>query len=407
MLPAKQQLAIIQQGADEILPLEELERKLDRSVAESRPLVIKQGFDPTAPDIHLGHAVGLRKLRQFQDLGHRVVFLIGDFTALIGDPSGRSEMRPSMCREEVEANAETYKQQVGRILDLEKLEIRFNSEWCLPMSFPDVLGLTRHYTVARMLERDDFANRFRENRPISIMEFLYPLIQGYDSVALEADVEVGGTDQKFNLLVGRQFQQAYGQEPQVILTLPLLEGTAGDGEKMSKSLGNYIGILEEPGEIFGKTMSIPDALLPSYFRLTSDLPPEDYMPDLDRLADGGVNPVHLKRRLARRLVDLYCGPGKGEEAESAFDRIFVQKDIPDVMPERVFSVGDEAVWIVRLLQEGGLVSSASDARRLIKQGAVAVDGVKVTDVDFQIEMNQASERVLKVGKRRFFKVIVS
>ncbi|MCB1161613.1 tyrosine--tRNA ligase, partial [bacterium] len=349
MLPVKQQLDIIQRGAEEILPLEELQRKLERAVAQNRPLIVKQGFDPTAPDLHLGHAVGLRKLRQFQDLGHRVVFLIGDFTGLIGDPSGRSETRKAMTREDVIANAETYRRQVGKILDMDRLEVRFNSEWCAPLTFEDVLRLASQYTVARMLERDDFAKRYADGRPISIMEFLYPLVQGYDSVMLEADIEVGGTDQKFNLLVGRQFQQAHGQEPQVILTLPLLEGISGDGEKMSKSLGNTIGIMEPAGEIFGKTMSIPDALLPVYFRLASALPAAEVEEDLRALEAGGVNPVLLKRKLGRHLADLYAGEGQGAEAEAAFDRIFVQKDLPEDMPEGRYPAGEE-LWIVRLLQ---------------------------------------------------------
>ncbi|MCB9513762.1 MAG: tyrosine--tRNA ligase [Candidatus Latescibacteria bacterium] len=406
MLPVKQQLDIIQRGAEEILPLEELQRKLERAVAQNRPLIVKQGFDPTAPDLHLGHAVGLRKLRQFQDLGHRVVFLIGDFTGLIGDPSGRSETRKAMTREDVIANAETYRRQVGKILDMDRLEVRFNSEWCAPLTFEDVLRLASQYTVARMLERDDFAKRYADGRPISIMEFLYPLVQGYDSVMLEADIEVGGTDQKFNLLVGRQFQQAHGQEPQVILTLPLLEGITGDGEKMSKSLGNTIGIMEPAGEIFGKTMSIPDALLPVYFRLASALPAAEVEEDLRALEAGGVNPVLLKRKLGRHLADLYAGEGQGAEAEAAFDRIFVQKDLPEDMPEGRYPAGEE-LWIVRLLQEGGLVKSASDARRMLGQGAVSVDGVKVEDPDFNLRLEPGGEAVIKVGKRRFFKVLAS
>lgn len=404
MLPVKEQLDIIRRGVEEILPEGELQRKLERSVATGLPLVIKQGFDPTAPDLHLGHAVGLRKLRQFQDLGHRVVFLIGDFTALIGDPSGRSEMRKAMSREDVEANADTYRQQVGKILDLERLEVRFNSEWCSPMSFADVLRLTSHYTVARILERDDFAKRYAEGRPISVMEFLYPLIQGYDSVALRADVEVGGTDQKFNLLVGRQFQEAFGQEPQVILTLPLLEGTSGDGEKMSKSLGNTIGIMEPASEIFGKTMSIPDPLLPIYFRLASALPPAETEADLASLAAGAVNPVLLKRKLARHLADLYAGDGKGRLAEEAFDRLFVAKSAPSEMSEIRRTAG-QSIWLVRLLAEEGMVRSASEARRLIAQGAVAVDGQPIRDPDHALQLAEGESAVIKVGKRRYFKLL--
>lgn len=404
MLPVKEQLDIIRQGAEEILPEGELERKLERSVATACPLVIKQGFDPTAPDLHLGHAVGLRKLRQFQDLGHRVIFLIGDFTALIGDPSGRSEMRKAMSREDVEANAETYRQQVGKILDLERLEVRFNSEWCSAMNFADVLRLTSHYTVARMLERDDFAKRYADGRPISVMEFLYPLIQGYDSVALKADVEVGGTDQKFNLLVGRQFQEAFAQEPQVILTLPLLEGTTGGGEKMSKSLGNTIGIMEPASEIFGKTMSIPDTLLQPYFRLASALPASEIESDLASLVAGGVNPVRLKRKLARRLVDLYAGDGQGRLAEEAFDQLFVAKEIPEEMLEGRRPAG-QSIWLVRLLAEEGLAKSASDARRLIAQGGVTVGGQPVRDTECSIQLPEGGSVVIKVGKRRFFRLL--
>ncbi len=404
MLSAKEQLKIIQEGTEEILPLEEFERKLERSVREERPLIIKQGFDPTAPDLHLGHAVGLRKLRQFQDLGHRVVFLIGDFTALIGDPSGRSEMRPRMSLEDVQANAETYKNQVHKILDMDKLEIRFNREWCWDLNFSQVLSLSSHYTVARMLERDDFDKRFKGGVAISIMEFFYPLVQGYDSVALEADVEVGGTDQKFNLLVGRHLQEAYGQEPQVILTLPLLEGTNGQ-DKMSKSLGNYIGIMEEAGEIFGKTMSIPDSLLASYLRLASGFPGVEIETDLAALEAGELHPNALKRKLARNLVDLYCGEGAGAGAEEAFNQIFVKKDLPDDMPEHRMALGAEPVWIVALLEEAGLVKSRGEARRLIKQGAVSVDGEKVASEDESLDVSTPGEWVLKVGKRRFLKVI--
>jgi tyrosyl-tRNA synthetase len=406
MLSTREQLSIIQQGVEEILPLEELERKLDRSVAENRPLIIKQGFDPTSADLHLGHAVGLRKLRQFQDLGHLVVFLVGDFTALIGDPTGRSETRKAMTPEVVKENARTYCEQAGKILDQSKLQVRYNSEWCDRMNFADVLRLTSNYTVARMLERDDFAKRYQDGRAISIMEFLYPLIQAYDSVALKADVELGGTDQKFNLLVGRQFQQAYGQEPQVILTMPLLEGTTGDGEKMSKSLGNYIGIMESGGDIFGKTMSIPDRLLPLFLKLTSNFDPADVESQIKKLEAGDGNPVRIKRGLARNLVDLYCGEGQGTQAEEAFNRIFVKGDTPEEMPEGEFPLGGEPVWLVGLMKERGLAKSASEARRLISQGAVSLDGEKIDTPDYQIELDSAGEQVLKVGKRRFFKVIV-
>jgi tyrosyl-tRNA synthetase len=404
MLSAKEQLKIIQEGTEEILPLEDFERKLERSVKEDRPLIIKQGFDPTAPDLHIGHAVGLRKLRQFQDLGHHVVLIIGDFTAMIGDPSGRSEMRPRLSEEDVKANAETYKNQVHKILDMDKLEIRFNSEWCSPLNFSDVLSLSSHYTVARMLERDDFDKRFKGGVAISLMEFFYPLVQGYDSVALKADLEVGGTDQKFNLLVGRHLQEAYGQEPQVILTLPLLEGTKGQ-DKMSKSMGNYIGVMEEAGEIFGKTMSIPDSLLASYLHLASGFPADEVTSLLASLEAGDLHPVKLKRLLARNLVDLYCGEGQGVGAEEAFDQIFVKKDLPDDMPEHHLELGGDAVWLVALLADAKLVKSRGEARRLIGQGAVSLDGEKIETEDASLDVSSARQWVVKVGKRRFLKVV--
>jgi len=302
----EEQLEVIRRGTVEIIPEEELIKKLERSIRENRPLRIKEGFDPTAPDIHLGHVVTIRKLKQFQDLGHQVIFLIGDFTGMIGDPSGRNEMRKPLTKEEVLKNAETYKAQIFKILDPEKTIIEFNSRWCTPMKFEDVLVLASKYTVARILERDDFYKRYKEGKPISVLEFLYPLIQGYDSVALRADVEVGGTDQKFNLLVGREIQREYGQEPQVILTMPLLVGTDGV-EKMSKSLGNYIGITEPPEEMYGKVMSIPDDLIYPYFELATDVPNEELARIKRDLEDPEVNPRDLKRRLAREIVTLYHG----------------------------------------------------------------------------------------------------
>ncbi|MDP6668990.1 MAG: tyrosine--tRNA ligase [Candidatus Krumholzibacteria bacterium] len=406
MLPVKEQLSVIMEGVEELLPEDLLEKKLERAVREDLPLVIKQGFDPTAPDLHLGHAVGLRKLRQFQDLGHRVVFLIGDFTALIGDPSGRSEMRPRMDREQVLNNAETYRSQVHKILDMDKLEMRFNSEWCMNMNFAEVLSLSSHYTVARMLERDDFSKRFSSQLPISIMEFFYPLVQGYDSVALKADVEVGGTDQKFNLLIGRHLQEAYGQEAQVILTLPLLEGTRG-GDKMSKSLGNYIGIMEPAAEIFGKAMSIPDELLSSYYTLAAWFPKEEAEQDMEILKSHSVNPVLLKRKMARRLVDLYHGEGEGLKAEEAFNQVFVKKDIPDEMPLHELPRGGEDVWIVAILEASGLVKSRGEARRMIRQGAVSIDGEKVENEGSSLSTELSGDRIIKVGKRRFLRIRIT
>ena len=400
MASVQEQMDVILRGTAEVISEEELERKIERSLKTGKPLTVKQGFDPTAPDIHLGHTVSLRKLRQFQDLGHKVVFLIGDFTGMIGDPSGRSEMRKRLSREEVLQNARTYQEQVFKILDPEKTVVAFNSSWCEPMKFEDVLVLTSKYTVARMLERDDFSQRYKQGKPITIMEFLYPLIQAYDSVALKADVEVGGTDQKFNLLVGRDLQREYGQEPQVALMMPLLVGTDGQ-EKMSKSLGNYIGINEPPEEIYGKTMSIPDFLIYPYFELATDVDASELAEVKRALEDPQVNPMDLKRRLARKLVEMYHGKEAAKRAEEAFDRVFRRKEVPEDVPEYVLN--EDKIWIVRLLTASGLASSNSEARRLITQGGVYIDGERVTDPNAEIEFKGGE--IVKVGKRRFLKVI--
>ena len=322
------QMRLISRGVSEILPAGELEQKLKAARKENRPLLVKEGFDASAPDLHLGHTVTIRKLRQFQDLGHTVIFLIGDFTGMIGDPTGKSETRPMLTREEVAANAETYKKQVFKILDEKKTVVRFNSEWSEPMGSADVLRLASRYTVARMIERDDFAKRYKAGAPISIQEFLYPLFQGYDSVALKSDVEVGGTDQKFNLLVGRDLQSQYGQRPQTVLTMPLLPGTDGV-EKMSKSLGNAIGITEAPEEMFGKVMSIPDHLMLSWYELLSDLDADAMDAMRARLKDPESHPAKLKRGLARNIIGQYHGEKAAHEAEAAFDRIFVDKGEPE------------------------------------------------------------------------------
>lgn len=400
MTSVQEQMEVILRGAAEVISEEELEGKLERSLRTGRPLTVKQGFDPTAPDIHIGHTVSLRKLRQFQDLGHKVVFLIGDFTGTIGDPSGRSEMRKRLSREEVLKNARTYQEQVFKILDPERTVVAFNSEWCEPMKFEDVLVLASRYTVARMLERDDFSQRYEQGKPITIMEFLYPLIQAYDSVALRADVEVGGTDQKFNLLVGRDVQREYGQEPQVALMMPLLVGTDGK-EKMSKSLGNYIGINEPPEEMYGKTMSIPDFLIYPYFELATDVDTSELAEIKRSLDDPEVNPMDLKRRLARKLVAMYHGEGAARRAEEAFDKVFRRKEVPDEVPEYVLD--RDNIWIVRLLTSSGLASSNSEARRLIAQGGVYIDGQRVTDPNLEVEFKGGE--VVKVGKRRFLRVV--
>ena len=400
MTSVQEQMEAILRGTAEVISEEELEGKLERSLRTGKPLTVKQGFDPTAPDIHIGHTVSLRKLRQFQDLGHKVVFLIGDFTGMIGDPSGRFEMRKRLSREEVLQNAKTYQEQVFKILDPKRTVVAFNSEWCEPMKFEDVLVLASRYTVARMLERDDFSQRYKQGKPITIMEFLYPLIQAYDSVALKADVEVGGTDQKFNLLVGRDVQREYGQEPQVALMMPLLVGTDGK-EKMSKSLGNYIGINEPPKEIYGKTMSIPDFLIYPYFELATDVDSSELVEIRRALEDPEVNPMDLKRRLARRLVAMYHGEEAARKAEEAFDKVFRKREVPDEVPEYVLN--QDRIWIVRLLTSSGLVSSNSEARRLIAQGGVYIDGQRVTDPNLEVEFEGGE--VVKVGKRKFLKVV--
>lgn len=399
-----EQLAIIRQGAVDIIPEEDLRRKLAASKSAGEPLVIKQGFDPTAPDIHLGHTVGLRKLRQFQDLGHKVVFLVGDFTGMIGDPSGRSDARKKMSREELLENAKTYTEQAFTILDSKATLIDYNSRWLGKMDFPDVLRLTATQTVAQMLERDDFHKRFHAGKPISLFEFIYPLAQGYDSVALDADVEIGGTDQTFNLLMARDIQRQYGQDPQVILTLPLLEGIDGV-EKMSKSLGNYIGVTEAPEEIFGKTMRIPDTLIMKYFELVSSLGPPEIDAVRRRLEEPGTNPSHIKRELARDIVTQFHDADAAKDAEAHFDRLFVQRNVPEEM-ERVEMVGgDSGVWIVEALSGAGLVKSNSDARRMINQGAVRVDGDKLDDVEARLARRDEAYTI-RVGKRRFVELFV-
>jgi len=403
-LPADEQLEIIKRGTVEIIPEEDLRKKLAASVSEGEPLIVKQGFDPTAPDIHLGHTVGLRKLRQFQDLGHKVVFLIGDFTGMIGDPSGRSDTRKRMDREELLSNAKTYTEQAFRILDPKQTIIDYNSRWLAKMEFADVLRLTATQTVAQMIERDDFQKRFAAGKPISLFEFIYPLAQGYDSVALGADVEIGGTEQKFNLLMARDIQKQYGQDPQVVLTLPILEGIDGV-EKMSKSLGNYIGITESPEEMFGKTMRIPDTVILKYFELASSLGPEEVDAVRARLDDPTTNPSHVKRELARNLVTLYHDAEAADRAEAHFNRLFVERDAPDEIERAEMVGGDSGVWIVEALSCAGLVKSNSDARRMIKQGAVRVDGEKLDDAEAHLSRRD-EPYTIRVGKRRFVELVV-
>jgi tyrosyl-tRNA synthetase len=398
--PLNEQMDLILRGAEEVISVEELERKVAASIRTDTPLVIKEGFDPTAPDIHIGHAVSIQILKHFQDIGHTVIFLIGDFTALVGDPSGRSKIRPRMTRSEVDANAETYRAQIFKILDRKKTQVRFNSEWLGELTSYDFLELASYYTVARMLERDDFDKRFKSQTPIAILEFLYPLLQAYDSVALKADVELGGTDQKFNLLLGRTIQEYYKQEPQVCLMLPLLAGTDGV-EKMSKSLNNYIGINEPPGEIYGKTMSIPDTLIHPYFKLCTQVSGQD----LDRieadLVAERVNPRDHKQWLARELVTLYHSAEEAVQAEREFDKLFRKKEVPDEVAEFIYD-GENSIAIARLVALVGGAASNSEARRLTEAGAVQIDSEKVTDPLKVITIDHPI--LVKVGKRFFIRV---
>jgi tyrosyl-tRNA synthetase len=407
-LHVNEQMDEIRRGALEIVPEDDLVRKLETAGREGRALRIKQGFDPTRPDLHIGHAVSIRKLRTFQQLGHEVIFVVGDYTARVGDPSGRSETRPRLSPAEIEANATTYAEQVGRILDLERVRVEFNSRWLAPLDLAGLLELTATYTVARMLERDDFARRFAEHRPISVLEFMYPLMQAYDSVALHADVELGGTDQKFNLLVGRTVQERYGQEPQVCLIMPLLRGTDGE-QKMSKSYDNYVGITEAPEEQFGKTMSIPDALLPEWIGLATSWPAGTVREMTDLAAR---DPYAAKRRLAAGIVSEYHGQDAARAAEAHFDRLFRERAAPDEMPEVIVSIRDYALRsrtgaglaVTALLVATKLAASNSEAARLIEQGAIRVDDERVTDRAASIPIEAGDAVVLQRGKRQFARV---
>jgi tyrosyl-tRNA synthetase len=389
---------LLRRGAEEILLEDELRDKLKRG----KPLRIKAGFDPTAPDLHLGHTVLINKLRQFQELGHEVLFLIGDFTGMIGDPTGKSATRPPLTRDEVIENARTYEQQIYKILDPEKTIVMFNSSWMGEMNAVDLIQLAAKHTVARMLERDDFSKRYGSGQPIAIHEFLYPLIQGYDSVAMRADVELGGTDQKFNLLVGRELQKHFGQSPQVVMTMPILEGLDGV-QKMSKSLGNYVGIAEPPEEVFGKLMSISDELMWRYFELLSFRP----MAEIDALRheiETGANPRDIKFQLAGELVERFHTRTDAEQAQAAFVARFQKGALPENMPEVAFSAPVEGMPVANLLKEAGLVASTSEALRMIKQGAVRIDGERLEDRDLKIQTG--TTQVYQVGKRRFARVSV-
>jgi tyrosyl-tRNA synthetase len=402
MMTIDEQLAFLRKGVVELIREDDLRAKLERSAREGRPLRVKLGADPTAPDLHLGHTVIIRKLRHFQELGHTVIFLIGDFTGMIGDPSGKSATRPQLTREEIDANAETYRKQIFKLLDPERTEIRFNSEWMSKLGSDGFIRLASRVTVKQILERDDFQKRLAEERPIALHELLYPLTQGYDSVALEADVELGGTDQKFNLLVGRNLQREYGQEPQVALITPLLEGTDGV-QKMSKSLGNYVGIDEPPQEMFGKLMSISDELMWRYYELLTDLSAADVAEMRARAERGGANPRDFKAVLAKRVIADFHSQAAADAAEEEFVRRFRNKEVPDEVEERAVA---PRVWkLPRLLVETGLAPSVAEARRLIEQGGVRVDGERAPGAETEVEVGAGRAPLIQVGKRRFLRVV--
>ena len=405
VLTIDEQFEYLSKGAVEIIREEELKSKLAKAARTGKPLRVKAGFDPTAPDLHLGHTVLLRKLKHFQDLGHSVIFMIGDFTGLIGDPSGRNVTRKQLNKDEVLANAETYKQQVFKILDPGKTIIDFNSRWMSGMSSEDFVRLASHYTLARMLERDDFANRLKNNQPISIHELLYPLVQGYDSVALESDVELGGTDQKFNLLVGRELQKEYAQEPQIVLMMPILEGLDGV-QKMSKSLNNYIGIKEAPKEMFGKVMSIPDALMYRYYELCTDWSASEIDRLRQQISNGQKHPKEAKVDLAKLIIRDFHSDREATDAEEEFNRIFQQKLAPGDIEEKQLQARPEKVRLSKLIAQFGLASSVAEANRLIEQEAVSLNDRKISNVKADVDLAQSATFILKVGRRRFLKLVV-
>jgi tyrosyl-tRNA synthetase len=400
--PVAEQLEYLKKGCVEIIQENELRAKLERSHKTGAPLQIKVGFDPTAPDLHLGHTVILRKMKHFQDLGHTVVFLIGDFTGLIGDPSGRSATRPPMTREEINRNAETYKVQVFKVLDPAKTVVDFNSRWLGALTSFDIIKLAAKHTVARILERDDFTKRLKNGQPISVHEMLYPLMQAYDSVALKTDVEMGGTDQKFNLLVGRDIQREFGQEPQVVMTLPLLEGTDGV-EKMSKSLGNTIGVTEPAAEIFGKVMSISDDLMYKYYELLTDVPSSLISQWKKEAAQGKVNPRDLKAQLAEKLAADFWGRPEAKRALDEFEKVFKRKEIPADIEEIV--VGSSQVLLLDLLVDKKILPSRGEFKRLVQQGGISLDGRRVEDISLKLDMKNKKEAVLKIGKRKFYRLL--
>lgn len=400
MISAAEQFRLISHGVADLLPEDEFKKKLEKAVATNTPLIVKLGLDPTAPDIHLGHTVVLRKLKLFQDFGHRVIILIGDFTARIGDPTGKSVTRPPLTEDQVVENAKTYQEQIFKVLDPEKTEVRFNSEWLSKLDFADVLKLASKYTVARMLERDDFHKRYTEGRPISIHEFMYPLMQGYDSIALKADVEFGGTDQTFNLLMGRHLQGEEGMPEQTIITMPILEGLDGV-QKMSKSLGNYIGISEAPSEMYGKAMSIPDELMMRYFMLVTDMSIEEQEQLAKDLESGAAHPRDVKMKLAHTIVRLYHGEEAANFGQDEFVRVFQKHAMPTDIPEYKVAITEEPVFVPQFLSDAGLTASNGEARRSIKAGAFKIDGEKCNEEHIVLKDGM----VLQVGKRKFIKIV--
>jgi len=399
-LPVDDQLELISRGTEEVIPLNDLRKKLDKSISDNKPLTVKLGCDPSRPDLHIGHGVVLQKLRDFQDLGHQAVLVIGDFTAMIGDPSERNKTRPQLTLEEAKVNAESYIKQSKVLLDVKSLKVIFNSTWLNKMNFEDVIKLSSKYTVARMIERDDFTKRFESETPISMHEFLYPLAQAMDSVEINADVELGGTDQKFNLLVGRDIQREYGQNPQSIITLPLLEGTDGV-EKMSKSYDNYIALDDSPEDMYGKIMSINDSMILKYYKLAVFADREKINEVKSLLKDDANNPRDIKRSLAKDLVKKYYSEKEADLAQSSFDQIFVKRDNPENMQDRKI---DSDVGLLKLLTEEGLIASKGEGKRLLNQNAIKINGQVCNDINFVISPSK-EELVIKVGKRRFLKVI--
>ncbi|MHB1253483.1 MAG: tyrosine--tRNA ligase [Candidatus Humimicrobiaceae bacterium] len=404
----KKHLDGILKGVEDVLLLDELKNIISESIEKNKPLTVKLGLDPTSPDIHLGHTVVLTKLRQFQDMGHKAVLIIGDYTARIGDPTGRSVLRPSLSPEKIEENAKTYMSQAFKILDNSKTEVVKNSQWLEPLKFAEVLNITSRFTIARMLERDDFKKRFSSNLPITIMEFLYPLMQAYDSVSIKADIELGGTDQRFNLLMGRELQKEYGQKPQIAITMPILVGIDGTS-KMSKSLGNYIGVSEPPNEIFGKVMSIPDNIMIDYFNLLTRLPKDEISEIQKNIESGNLNPSIAKRKLALNIIENLYDHASAENAQNNFNRIFKEKAAPDQIDEFIIDKKDYSsgkIKVISLLAKSRLCSSNSDAKRVIEQGGLKIGDNKITDINLELSLEEINSKIIQKGKRYFLKIIL-